>query len=464
MNKIKDFLMRDMDSILDAIYDDVLISDGNGIVLKVSPTFENVYGISNEKAVGNSVYDLEEQGYFKPSATALVLKEKQKVTIRQQNKSGRMIVVTATPVFDEDHNIKLVISFSRDITEMINLQEQYAALELEIKTYEKEIAELNKLIFGSGEFVSKSPAMQGIMRTLDRVSKFDTNILLLGPSGVGKSMLAKYTHEQSHRAKGPFVEINCAAIPENLLESELFGYAPGSFTGASKEGKKGLIQEAEGGTLFLDEISEMPLALQGKLLRAIQEKTITRVGDLREQKVDFRLIAATNRDLEAYVKEGQFRMDLFYRLNVIGITIPPLSERKEDLIELTRFLLEKLNRKYNLSKWIEPIGMERIINHPWPGNVRELENTLERAVITSEAQGLNMAELASCPVDGNMPSVSMDTTNLQEAIETLESSLVRSVYAREKNSAKVAKALGVSQPTAYRKIQKYVYHSDEDKK
>lgn len=463
MEEIKDFLIRDMDSILDAIYDDVLIADGNGIVLKVSPTFENVYGISNDKAVGNSVYDLEEQGYFKPSATALVLKEKAKVTIRQQNKSGRMIVVTATPVFDEHHNIKLVISFSRDITEMINLQEQYASLEEEIKTYEKEIAKLNKLIFGSGEFVSKSAAMQGIMRTINRVAGFDTNILLLGPSGVGKSMLAKYAHEKSQRANGPFVEINCAAIPENLLESELFGYAPGSFTGASKEGKTGLIQEAEGGTLFLDEISEMPLVLQGKLLRAIQEKTITRVGDLREQKVDFRLIAASNRDLEAYAKEGLFRMDLFYRLNVIGISIPPLSERKEDLIELTRFLLEKINRKYNLSKWIEPVGMERIINHSWPGNVRELENTLERAVITTETQELSMAELAVHSEDQFIACLPQETPKLQEAIEMMESTLVRKVFAQEGNSARVAKMLGISQPTAYRKIQKYVFSSDKDK-
>ena len=228
--------------------------------------------------VGKSIYELEEEGVFTPSIIAKVLEKKEKITMQQRNRTARRIVVTATPVFDEKGKIQLVVSFSRDITEMVELQRQYTQLENKIEQYTEEINQLRQKAAIEDGVIGKSRQMVDILETIHRVADFDANILFLGPSGVGKTMLSKIVHQQSKRNKGPFIDINCAAIPEHLLESELFGYERGSFTGAGSKGKVGLIELANGGTLLLDEISEMPLSLQAKLLKTIQDKVITRVG------------------------------------------------------------------------------------------------------------------------------------------------------------------------------------------
>ncbi|MGL4485210.1 MAG: sigma-54 interaction domain-containing protein [Anaerovoracaceae bacterium] len=384
--KISKELASEIYNILNAMHDDVLIADKDGLVVEVNKSFEKVYGISSEEAKGSTVYELESKGFFKPSVTARVLKTKKKITMRQENNKGNTIIVTATPIFDEDDNLKYVISFSRDITEQLHLEEENKALA-------KEVSELANQIPGRGEIVAKSIAMKDVLKTAERVASFDVNILITGSSGTGKTLIAKYIHNNSQRSKGPFVEINCAAIPENLLESELFGYEKGAFTGAGEKGKKGIIETASGGTLLLDEVSEMPINIQAKLLKVIQDKKILPVGGTKEIEVDFRLIAATNKKLEQALINKEFREDLFYRLNVISLDILPLAERKEDTIALINFLLEKFNKKYKLEKSISPEAMSKILAWHWPGNVRELENCIERAVITStgkEIQTLNL--------------------------------------------------------------------------
>ena len=448
-------LVENFDAIFDAIHDDLLISDGEGIVLRVSPTFEDVYGVEKDRVVGRSVFELETEGVFKPSIIAKVLQRREKITMQQRNRTNRRIVVTATPVFGDDGEIKLVVSYSRDITEMVELQNQYMQMENKIEQYTEEINQLRQKAALENVVIGKSPQMVNILETIRRVADFDANILFLGPSGVGKTMLAKIVHQQSKRKKGSFIDINCAAIPEHLLESELFGYEKGSFTGAGNKGKVGLIELANGGTLLLDEISEMPLSLQAKLLKTIQDKVITRVGGTKEIKVDFRLITASNRDLEEAAGRGTFRKDLYYRLNVIQIQIPSLRERKDDIIPLIDFFTEKNNRKYGLHKEFHPRALEALVNYSWPGNIRELSNIVERASMTCEGDVIPKDLLPQEVLREQTKGV-REVNNLNKAVEEFEGDLIRQAYKKYGSSIEVGKALGISQPTAYRKIQKYV--------
>lgn len=450
-----------VDDILEAIHEDLLITDGSGKVLKVSATFEDTYGIREDEAVGQTVYELEKKGVFSPSIIAEVIKAEERITMQQKTATKRDILVTATPIYDENHRMKLVVSFSRDITEMLDLQKRYSTLESKIKKYTDEIKHLRKDAAQGDRVVWNSAAMQRILDTIEKVAVFDANILFLGASGVGKTMLAKIVHQNSPRRDGPFIDINCAAIPENLLESELFGYEKGSFTGASTLGKVGLIELANGGTLLLDEISEMPQNLQAKLLKVIQDKVITRVGGIREIKVDFRLIAATNQDLEKLSDQGQFRKDLFYRLNVVNINIPSMAERKEDIIPLIHYFLNRINEKYDLDRSFHPRAIERLLAYSWPGNVRELANVVERASMTCD-KNTDLITTKDLPAEilRNDKVVWQPEEDgqlgLEETLTQIEARIIQQTYKKYGTTVGVASALKISQPTAHRKINKYI--------
>jgi len=449
-------LTEEIDSILDAIYADILIADAQGVVLKVSPTFEQVYGIRKEDAIGLNVLELEAAGYFKPSITSIVLNTKERVTMRQKNNKNRDIVVTATPVKDSAGNIKFVISFSRDITDFLHLQEQYSQLENKIVRYEKELEKLRSQSLETDGMIAKSTAIQKVLDIANRIAPFDANVLLTGESGVGKTMLAKMIHKKSKRTCGPFIDINCGAIPENLLESELFGYESGSFTGAGKNGKLGLIELAQNGTLFLDEIAELPFNLQAKVLKVIQEKKLLRVGGTEEIHVDFRLIAASNKNLEEMMTAKLFREDLYYRLNVISILIPPLRQRREDIIPMILYFVHQFNEHYDLHKTIPGQVLDELEHYSWPGNVRQLENVIERMILTSEEAIIGQSALSDFIKFKTEDIALQSNRSMTESLEMLEGQMVRKAYQECGTTIGVAALLGISQPTAVRKIQKYV--------
>ncbi|MDO4833888.1 MAG: sigma 54-interacting transcriptional regulator [Bacillota bacterium] len=447
-------LIDNIDVILDATYDDLLISDGEGKIIAVNSSFEKGYGLTREETLGKTVFQLEKEGYFKPSIVSCVLKEKRRISMQQENNVGRVILVTAMPIFDDGGKICFVVSYSRDITEMVHLEEQ-------VKEYSEELNRLRGRNAGD-KIIAESEESREMHERLSTMAAYDANLILTGPSGSGKTMYARLIHQQSGRLKGPFIEVNCAAIPETLLESELFGYERGAFTGASEKGKAGFVELADKGTLFLDEISELPLSLQVKLLKVIQDKVVTRVGGIKEKKVDFRLIAATNKDLTALIKKGIFREDLYYRINVLQLDVLPLAVRKDDILPLAEYFLQKFNTKYGQHKTFSSAALKQLQQYNWPGNVRELSNVVERSAMMTHDDIIKDIAFDDIDItDTEQITDVFEEIDLNAHLETIERKIFRKAWKQYRSSTKVANALSVSQPTAYRKIKKYCSNYSE---
>lgn len=455
----------ELEKIIETSNNNITITDENGIIMRSNPEHWNMYGLEPGSYIGRSVYDLEKEGFLSPSINALVLKEKKVVRIMQHTKSGKVVMSTGFPVFNQEGRLIRVVSYSQDQTEIVKLQEQYSQLQAKIAGFQTEVEELREKEASDHPILFRSTSMQQIFKTLQRVAPTDAAILFLGESGVGKSTLARFIHDQSGRHKEPFIEVNCSTIPETLFESEMFGYEPGSFTGAQKAGKQGLIEQADQGTLFLDEIGELPLNIQVKLLKVLQERKFMRVGGKKELHVNFRLITATNQDLKRMVDEGKFRLDLYYRLNVIPIHIPSLKERKDDITILLKHYLQKLNEKYKQSKKLHPSTYELLIQYEWPGNVREMEHLLERLILTIEDEMIfpehlpidlkrNIKEISHTPWDLVKES-STEKMNLKDALEEVEIQLLSRAYRHCKTTYEMAEYLGISQPTIIYKLKKY---------
>lgn len=308
------------------------------------------------------------------------------------------------------------------------------------------------------QFVVHSNCMKELTKMAIRVAKVDSTVLIQGESGVGKELIADVIHTHGSRSKGPLIKINCGAIPENLLESEFFGYEPGAFSGASRKGKIGLFELANGGILFLDEIGDMPLNLQVKLLRVLQDKEITRVGGIRPIKVDIRILTGTNRKLSEMINNGQFRQDLYYRLNVVPIHVPALRERREDIPVLARYFLDYFNKKYltaDTCKVLDPEVIDCFMKHDWPGNVRELENLVERLIVTTAQTQISVKDLPPW-LDKSYPGHSdSGSISLRGAVEDTERKLLQYAFSRYKSTYEVARVLDINQSTVVRKAAKY---------
>lgn len=430
-----------------------------GIVIKVSDYYMRQYGKQALNLLGESVFDLEKRGIIVPSVGALVLHNKCKMTALQRLNNKQSVLTSGIPITNYNGEVEYVICIDAvDIIDTENLRMQFES----IRDY---IASTKPFAYSNSKThmnINESESIKSINKLIYKIADTDATVLITGETGTGKSTIAQFIHEISSRSKGPFIEINCGAIPPTLIESELFGYEKGAFTGANQNGKIGKIELANGGTLFLDEIGELPLPDQKKLLEIIQTKNIIRVGGVNKINVDFRLIAATNIDLKNAVRNGKFREDLFYRLFVVPIHIPPLRERREDIVPICLFFLDVFNKKYNRSISFSKKALNQLQKKQWPGNIRQIENLIERLVITASD---NVIKSDSLPEDiseelyNASESTPTNSGTLSELLDAYEEKIIKNTMKKCKNSNEVGIVLGISQSTAARKIRKY-FHED----
>lgn len=442
--------MEQLLQIMEGISDAVFLKDNKGHCLWCNKACEELYNIDLDDIYGKHVDELEEMGVFSPSVAKRVLKEKREMTIIHENNCGKKLLTTGTPIFDSDNNISMLITTSRDITRLTKHQSSAATVPL------MDMDSIENIKLHDEDIVVNSIAMKNVMSLTRKLSTVNSTVLITGESGVGKGMIAKLLHDEGNRWNEPFITVNCGAIPESLIESELFGYVAGAFTGSKSEGKRGLFEAAQKGTIFLDEISELPLNLQVKLLRVIQEREITPVGGVKSVPIDVRIVSATNKSLTELVKQGKFREDLYYRLNVVPINVPPLRERPEDILPLLHSNLMKYNDKLNENKRFTPEALTILYKYPWPGNIRELQNIIERLTITTSDSVISEECLPEFIKEGAEANTNSNASpSLATAMENAEKEILEKAYINYRSTRAMARALQVSQPTIVRKLHKY---------
>ncbi len=452
---------RELDATLKSAYDGIFITDGNGIAIKYNEAYCRITGIDASEMMGLTMEQVIEQGFASESVVAKVLKTGDTATTMPKLKSGKLTLHTASPVFDENGKIVRVISNVRDITELITIKSQLEqARELSEKYY-SEIMHLRSQQAEIKGVIAESQAMKNIFSVAIKVAPTNATVLITGDSGVGKEVVARTIHKNSELKTGSFVKINCGAIPENLLESELFGYEKGAFTSATKTGKPGLFEIADGGTVFLDEIGEIPMHLQVKLLGVLQDMQFTRLGGIKTIEMKSRIIAATNRNLEEMVQAGKFRRDLYYRLNVVSLKIPPLAERQKDILPLANYFLEKFNQKYGMFNTFSPQVLKLFAKYKWPGNVREMENMIEKLVILSPNEQITVDRLPGQLLVKTKSQEVEEGATLSETIEKVEREIFLNLLAQGYNTYQMAEKLGINQSTVVRKLKKLKVGAEE---
>ncbi|MBW1780936.1 MAG: sigma 54-interacting transcriptional regulator [Deltaproteobacteria bacterium] len=451
-------LTMQLDAIIESSYDGLYITDGEANTLRVNQAYERISGLKREDLIGRNMKDLVQEGVLDRSVTLEVLRLREPVTIMQDIAGDKHVIVTGNPFFDKNGDISLVVTNVRDITELNHLHLELEETRKISSRYQEELEELQKLEFASHELIAKSETFRATLQEAVKVSQVNATVLITGESGVGKSLLARLIHRMSQRKDGSFIKISCGAIPETLMESELFGYEKGAFTGARREGKAGLLEVGNGGTVFLDEIGELPLNLQVKLLDVLEDKEITRLGGTTPRQIDLRLITATSRNLKQMVREGHFREDLFFRLNVIPLHIPPLRERKEAIIPLIDHFLQETVKATGNRKLIAPEVYETLLSYPFYGNVRELMNMIERMAILSEEEIITLKDLPPGVKDKgrNMLYEELgESLPLGDAVAKFEKEIIREAISTHGTISKAAETLGVNQSTLSRKAKKY---------
>lgn len=449
---------QELEALFNCSYDGIWICDKDGTILRINKASEQLNNIKAETLIGRNVKDLVAKGYLDKSVTLEVLEKKKPVTFVRERVKGKKILITGNPVFDDLGNVTMIVMNERDITELNQLREELEETKILSDEYSSELQKLKTWEMERKGIVARSKEMLAVLDLAQKVSKVDSSVLLLGESGVGKGLMASLIHRLSKRREGPSMYISCGALPESLIETELFGYEKGAFTGARGRGKPGLIEMANGGTLFIDEVSEISPNAQVKILKFLEDNEIIRVGGVKWQKIDTRIIAATNRDLKKMMEKGDFRNDLYYRLSVVLIQIPPLRERKVDIPPLIHFFLNYFNRKYGLQKKISQDAVNILCSYSYPGNIRELRNIVENLVVLGERDLITERDLpAEVPKNGGFFDSTLDQSeqDLPKHLNKIEAKIILEAIKKYKTTTNAAKALGVSQPTIVRKLRKY---------
>ncbi|MDK2866031.1 MAG: hypothetical protein PWP51_305 [Clostridiales bacterium] len=451
-----DALVKNLNRIFDPVPVPIILLNKHTEILMINQPFADYLGYSREEIMGKRVDVVDPNTRF-----PYVFKSKKpEIYCKHKFSNGHTALVHRIPVLDDNGEVAYgfgMVVFD-DLRSLQEVLERNKLLEGKLMIYQEELKNIRGAKYSWDTIIGNSLVMQHVKMMSSKAAKTDSNVLIIGESGTGKELFAHAIHNDSKRFDGPFVKINCAAIPKDLLESELFGYEEGAFTGAKKHGKVGKFELANGGTIFLDEIGDMPLDMQVKILRVLQEKEIERIGGNRTIPIDTRIIAATNRDLKERIREGEFREDLYYRLNVINIEVPPLRKRKEDVELITLKLMEKLSN--NLGRYVSNItveALESLKQYNWPGNIRELENVIERAINMTDTESIEMQHLPAFMIAE--PSDELKDTplvSLRTAVEEVEKSTIHNcLKAVGYNKLKAAKILGISRTSLYEKIEKY---------
>jgi PAS domain S-box-containing protein len=452
-------LTRELEAIINSSSDGLFVCDAQANVIRVNPASERIHKIKAEEVIGKNMVDLIQEGFIDQSAALQAIQSKVTKSLLQK-KDNRKIISIGTPVFDDKGILISVVVSERDITEIDKLQrelEEQDSLkeQLQYQLLEMQLAELK-----THRIIARSTSMIRILEKALRVSSAKSTVLITGESGVGKGLIANLIHKNSSRSKKPLIRINCGAIPESLIESELFGYEEGAFTGAKSGGKPGSLELADGGSLFLDEIGELPLSAQVKLLRFLENGRLTRVGGAKVRTIDARILVATHRNLQDMVAKGTFRQDLYYRLSVIPLHVPALRERKDCILPLLRYYFDYFADIAKTPKRVSRTALDVLLSYPYPGNVRELMNICEHAIVMSETEIVDLLDL---PKDArrNTSDQSIleaewpEGMSLKQILEIVERKVMLQTIKKYKNQAASAAVLGISQPTIARRLKKY---------
>jgi PAS domain S-box-containing protein len=461
MNRTIQELTWEHDAIIDSSSDGLFVCNGDGRILRVNPASERINNATAAQLVGRDYMDAAKEGLLiLPSAALEAIKNREPVSLLQENRHGRKLISSATPVFDDVGELIRVVVSERDITETDRLQRQLEEQQAIGDQYRHQVLELQQEQLESQPVVARSLCMVKALKQAFKVSEVDSTILLLGETGVGKGLFADLIHKNSRHSEQPIIKINCGAIPENLIEAELFGYEKGAFTGAVGS-KPGHLELADGGIIFLDEIAELPLSSQVKLLRFMEDGEITRLGSTQSRRVNVRILAATNRDLQQMVDAGTFRLDLYYRLSVIPLQIPALRERQECLTPLIRSYIDHFAKRTGREKRLTAAALDVLTGYSYPGNVRELMNICERLVVMSDTDLLDVIDLPQSVISGSENNFDLLHGNwpaemsMAQILETVERRVLLDASKRHHKQQQIAAALGMSQPTVARKLHKY---------